>query len=211
MDAKDLSGLDDGQLEEELLGLAAEAQQALRQEDYARLAEMKRKLRDAAPSFRGIRLALIEVAESFLSVMAGTDLSPQELAVRSLLARAPDDGHQLLDALLDGPAIPRTRIGPKLRDGVSQLLACGVLVERDGSVSLSRAAVSWVRELTEPLPFRMWHAVETARSRVASRPLSSDAAAAIFAGCLGVSSAQANHFLRQHPTRPRPNGPGRLP
>lgn len=175
--------------------LATDASIAARKERPSEVAEALRTLRGELDHLEGPALLMAEVAEAFVARLVPGIGSPERDAARQVV----DDpaGCNLLARLAGGDLVPSgeaARLADHTRVAFGVLVERGTLIDAEGSLSLSANAQGWVADLVEPLPFRLWRIVQSARL-AASWERDPDRAAQIVAGMTGTLTPQARAFL----------------
>lgn len=199
--------LDDDALAEELIAMAQAARRAANEGDAGASLDMLSHVRDAVAEASGSRLALLEVAEAFLRALARSDMGTREVALSVFFARHPEEAHHLVGSMLRAEAVSIRRLvslSPEVRETIDGLVRQGVFREREARMELAPALRPLAQDLHEPVAFRMWRAVEAARSKLAGGRLTTREAASVLAASLGVSEEQALWHLAHAPLAPEP-------
>lgn len=191
----DGTALDD--LHDELLRVAREASRAARTGDAVGVGAIAEQLTERIRAATGDALTLLEVARAFLVAAQPSAGSEDARIVGALMAHASGVGASLLDRLVAGERVDASaldaldateaRLIGRLRDR-------GVLRVQGDALALDPRSASVVREQIEPLVFRLWRTVETAR-RHASLLREQSKRAELVAGMTGVELAQAQRFV----------------
>lgn len=196
MKPNDPSAID---LVERLVSLARQARTYAEQGQSLELAELLAQVREDAAQATGAALDLLEVAGAFLRALARSDMGKAEVALRRFALAQEDSGASFLGPLVDGGSITPAAVDA-LGPGGRELVDVGVLRQLPaGRYDLRPSLRAIARDLIEPAPFRLWRRVEAARRSAAANGLKEQPAAALLAGRLGVSEAQARQHLRGAP------------
>lgn len=181
-----------------LIERAKDARAQLLEDDLLALRETFTVIRAGAELATGDQRDLLEVAEAFFAPLARNQLSRQQIELREFVRLHGEAAEGLLHKFLDEKSISLTALpsGPaEFRRFLTRLQDIGVLIERGAYLSISPMAEPVVRELMDPLAFRVWARVEQVRREAEAAP--EDQRPLVLAGQLGVTEAQAKRFLRR--------------
>jgi hypothetical protein len=158
------------------------------------------RVREIANTAKGERRALAEVAEAFLRVLARGHAGREALAVHRFLKSHPKTGHGFLRETLTTSGL----FAEELKDGERlALIDSGVLTQRgerlSASLHVTQRARVLVRDASDPLLFRLWTHVESARAEAINECLDDDEAVEVIAGRLGCTLAEARDHLHRWP------------
>jgi hypothetical protein len=90
---------------------------------------------------------------------------------------------------------------PAVRLGLESLVAVGALERTQRGLGLRRSAEPMVRDLLEPLAFRLWRRVEGCRQQIALSSMPPELASGYLAAELGVDETQALRHLSSAPVQ----------
>mgnify|MGYP001272592983 CR=1 FL=1 len=204
VDPKDLAKKEPHELATWLIEQAREVRAMVLSEDFSAMRQLLTTLSRAASAAQGVQRDLLEVAESFLRPLGSSHLGTRDLALRAFLREQGADGEGFLRVLLERGGILKSSyetFPEGLRAAAKPLFSSGALLELEGRYVLAAGANGIVRDLIEPPVFRMWAAVERARSAAEGRPPIQ--AAQLLAAQTGVLTDDAQRFLKAHPLQPR--------
>ena len=198
-----LAALELPALAESLVTISREVRRAVASGDQATIARVLDEVRSAADVAAGERGLLLQVAEAFLRAMANTDLGVAERAVRTFVSSHGSHATSLLAHAVSSAGIPAAvveKTAANVRADLQLLVRVGALRQlHDGRLDVRPSLRGVVRDLIEPLAFRLWSRVEEARAHAAYQERGRDTAAVIIATRVGVSERQAEDHLRSHP------------
>jgi hypothetical protein len=206
-----LSALSLPALSARLQRLADEASIALRQERPSAVAEALDTLRGQMDAMSGPALLMARVAESFLTRLLPGLGSPEKDAARLVVDTAA--GSRLLARLVEGELVgvdALKALPQQTRAAFQILIERGAVSDTQDLLSLSSSAQGWVADLVEPLPFRLWRIVQSAKL-AASWERDPERAAQIVAGMTGTFTAQARAFLSREELSGRQHEAARAP
>lgn len=204
MQKERLADLDVRNLAEALVTIAREVRRAVPAGDHATITQAFHEVRSAADVAAGEQGLLLQVAEAFLRAMANADLGVAEVALRRFVNDHGAQGTSVLTHAASTSGLSRSaqsQFDDEVRAGLAELVKVGALrTLKDGRLDVRPSLRGVVRDLVEPLAFRLWARVEEARAHAAYQPPSRhDTSAVIVASRVGVSERQASDHLRVHP------------
>lgn len=204
MQKEGLADLDVRALAEALVTISREVRRAVAAGDQATIARAFDEVRSAADTAAGEQGLLLQVAEAFLRAMTNADLGVAEAALRRFVSAHGAQGTSVLTHAASTAGLSpaaQSQCDENVRAGLAELIKVGALrALKDGRLDVRPSLRGVVRDLVEPLAFRLWARVEEARAHAAYQPRSShDTSAVIVASRIGVSERQASDHLRVHP------------
>lgn len=201
-----LANLELPQVVERLVALAKETRRAVAAGDYATVARILDEVREAADLGTGDTTLVLQVAEAFLRAVANADLGTSEKALRAFATRHGSISSQLLAqaASVGIPPAVVVALDHSVRGDLDDLVNVGALRRlSDERIDVRPSLRGVVRDLVEPLAFRLWSRVQEARAHAAYQRHGGPTAAAIIASQVGVAERQAEEHLRIHPLSPQ--------
>jgi len=198
-----LADLEIAALAEALVTMSREMRRAVAAGDHAAIARTLDEVRSAADAAAGEAGLMLQVAESFLRAMANTDLGVAERALRQFVSAFSSHATSLLAHAASPAGIPAAgveKLDARVRAELDALVRVGALRRlHDRRLDVRPSLRGVVRDLVEPLAFRLWAQVEEARAHAAFQDRKHETAALIIANRVGVSERQAEDHLRAHP------------
>jgi hypothetical protein len=190
------------ELQDYLVATAEAARSAVAADDYGAVRNSRRQLCEWADRLTGPKLALVEVALAFLDNLMGDEISEGALAARGFLDAWTREATPFFDELVRGFKVQTaaTRHWPAgARQHLDALEKAGVILHDSAQdYVLGPTSREWLREMIEPLPFRMWRIVSNARVRAASLT-DNDARVVAMAALTGVTETQARAHISRIP------------
>lgn len=195
-------------LQDYLIETAEAAKDAIVAQDFSAVENSRKQLQGWADVVTGPKLALIEVALAFLDNLVGKRAHEPALVAQRFLDTWPRESASFFDDLVRGHGVEvsATKRWPAgARFQLETLEKVGVLLrDEDHAYYLAPTSRDWLREMVEPVQFRMWRIVNSARAR-ASTLIDNDARITALAILTGASESQARLHMERTPlpTAPR--------